>query len=507
MSDIIRQLASLAGTDTLMPASFRGVPFECLYTRDTLARDTVTYSYPWQDGEAVEDQGLKAMNFRLSAFFFGRHWKRDLIALLTAFKTHGPGELVHPIYGPIPRAQFLEAGVEKEAETMDGVSVELVFIEAGTEQALFPVASAGRAAESVFTTGNHLLDGAVSAFAAGMKKLEQVQEGVQRINTLVAQGEYLLGSVREEIQATTASISNLLDTPTALVSDLKSLLGTFSDGLVLTAVGAASSLQPITGLLHPGAAIDAGAHDVPEWLTLNSPALSEQAVAGISSPGRRSFVPGLVLSGGSMMSSWQSLTSLSDSVLAQPQKFRISRDVISVNAAFRLPLSRMTDEHPADTALLLRTVRLVTVSELATVATTLLQAGRETLALTSTQVERITGDTRTAIAVALGEQRQAMEQQQREAIALGTTADVRTSAVIIAALQSLAYTLQMQAMTLIQARPPLIRREVVRRCNLTLLAFDWYGDHARADELLRLNPTLSEPNNLQPGVHLYAYAR
>ncbi|MNV93278.1 hypothetical protein D3C71_1879470 [compost metagenome] len=84
---------------------------------------------------------------------------------------------------------------------------------------------------------------------------------------------------------------------------------------------------------------------------------------------------------------------------------------------------------------------------------------------------------------------------------------MRTSVVIITTLQSLAYTLQMQAMALIQARPPLIRREVVRRCNLTLLAFDWYGDPARADELLRLNPSLSEPNNLQPGVHLYAYAR
>ncbi|MMZ41778.1 hypothetical protein D3C81_179130 [compost metagenome] len=506
MSDIIRQLASLAGTDTLMPASFRGVPFECLYTRDTLARDTVTYSYPWQDGEAVEDQGLKAMNFRLSAFFFGHHWKRDLIALLTAFKTHGVGELVHPIYGPIPRAQFLEAGVEKEAETMDGVSVELVFVEAGTEQALFPAASADRAAESVFTTGNHLLDGAASAFAIGMKKLEQVQNGVQRINTLVAQGEYLLGSVREEIQAATASISNLLDTPTALVGDLKSLLGAFSDGLVLTAGGAASSLHPISGLLHTGAS--AGTHDdAPAWLALNAPASSEPLLTGIASPGRQSFVPGLALTGGSAISSWQSVTRLAESVLAQPHNFLLSRGVTRVDTAFRLPLSRMTGEHPADTALLLRTVRLVTVNELATVATTLLQAERSTRALTSTQVERITGETRSAIAAALGEQRHAMEQQQREAIARGETADVRTSVVIITTLQSLAYTLQMQAMALIQARPPLIRREVVRRCNLTLLAFDWYGDPARADELLRLNPSLSEPNNLQPGVHLYAYAR
>ncbi|ELF8210155.1 DNA circularization N-terminal domain-containing protein, partial [Salmonella enterica] len=177
MSDILTQLAELAGIDTLMKASFRGVEFECLYTRDTLARDTVSYAFPYHDGATVEDQGLKALNFRLSALLFGHDWKQQLKALLTALKDGGPGELIHPVYGSIPRAQFLEAGVEKRVEPLDAVTVELVFIESGEEQALFSTASGEQATDSISTTGDSLLDKAASAFKDAMDLLHDVQDG------------------------------------------------------------------------------------------------------------------------------------------------------------------------------------------------------------------------------------------------------------------------------------------------------------------------------------------
>jgi len=43
--------------------------------------------------------------------------------------------------------------------------------------------------------------------------------------------------------------------------------------------------------------------------------------------------------------------------------------------------------------------------------------------------------------------------------------------------------------------------------NLHLLAFAWYGDYRRAAELARLNPMLRNPNHLQAGDLLHAYAR
>jgi len=69
MVDIVHDLSGSLGIDTLLPASFRGVEFDCSYTRDTLSRDTVAYEYPYRDGDEVEDRGMKAMNFRLSALF------------------------------------------------------------------------------------------------------------------------------------------------------------------------------------------------------------------------------------------------------------------------------------------------------------------------------------------------------------------------------------------------------------------------------------------------------
>ncbi|WP_158781035.1 DNA circularization protein [Pantoea sp. BAV 3049] len=445
MSDFISQLAALAGVDTLLQASFRGVEFECLATRDTLARDTVSYAYPYHDGATVEDQGLKPVNFRITAFLFGSDWKQQLKALITTFKTGGPGELIHPVYGSIPRAQFLEAGIDKQAETMDGVTIELVFIESGEEQALFSAASAAQASESISSTGSSLLDSAASAFSTAMSDIRTLENGAERINTIVAQGEYVLDSVREQIQGAAASVSNLLDTPTALVSDLKSLFSTFSDSLTLTGTG--------------------------------------------------------------VKSDWQQVTRLADNAVSYPAAYIASRSITTIKKAFALPLSQVTAVRASDTALVNRTVRLVAVSELSEVASTVMENETTTPSLTGTQIEAITNNVRGVIVDALADERSAMQETVTTARQSGLTADTRTHSAIISTLQQLAYALQVQAYNLIQQRPPLITREVTRRANLHLIAFDWYADASRAEELLRLNPSLSNPNDLQPGVTLYAYAK
>ncbi|KNC91100.1 DNA circularization protein [Trabulsiella odontotermitis] len=445
MSDMITQLSSLLGIDTLLPASFRGVNFECLYTRDTLARDTIMYAPPYQDGATTEDQGLKAVNFRLTALLFGSDWKQQLKALLTTFKTAGVGELVHPVYGPIPNAQFLEAGVEKHVEPLDAVTVELVFIESGTEQALFAAASADEAAQSISLTGNDLLDEAASDFASALQAMKDLKNGLEQINNVVAEAEYLLQTVEGEVQGTVSAFSNLLDTPAAFVSDLKSVLDTFSDSLTLT--------------------------------------------------------------GASISASWLSLTRLTTQVLETPEDYASTQDVTVVSHPFSLPLSQTIGVIDDDTALVTRTAQLVTVTELAEVASTILQNESDSPSQTRTQTERVVNDTRQAIEDAIVTQRAVMQDNIRAASEQNVTADTRTTAAIIRNLQALAYTLQMQGAALIQRQPLLVTREVVRHCTLSILAFEWYGDAGRAAELLRLNPGIRNPNNLLPGDTLYACAR
>ena len=66
---------------------------------------------------------------------------------------------------------------------------------------------------------------------------------------------------------------------------------------------------------------------------------------------------------------------------------------------------------------------------------------------------------------------------------------------------------QQLAVSTIDAMPPLITRTVSSPCNLTLLAFHWYGDYTRSAELLRLNPSIKNPNFIATGEVLRAFAK
>ncbi|MGL9774535.1 MAG: DNA circularization N-terminal domain-containing protein [Sodalis sp. (in: enterobacteria)] len=90
MVDTIYPLSGQLGVDMLLLASFRGIAFDCLYTREVLARDTVVYEYPWRDGAEMEDHGLKALNLRLSTLFWGNGYQTRLKAFLAALKAPGP---------------------------------------------------------------------------------------------------------------------------------------------------------------------------------------------------------------------------------------------------------------------------------------------------------------------------------------------------------------------------------------------------------------------------------
>ncbi len=83
---------------------------------------------------------------------------------------------------------------------------------------------------------------------------------------------------------------------------------------------------------------------------------------------------------------------------------------------------------------------------------------------------------------------------------------LETARSITEPLKDTALALQDAARTIIEARPPLLRRRVEAPGNLRLLAHRWYADHARAPELWRLNPSLRQPNTIQTGDALNGYA-
>ncbi|MGK0740131.1 DNA circularization N-terminal domain-containing protein, partial [Yokenella regensburgei] len=237
----IKDIAAMLGVDLLMPASFRGVEFDCLFTRDTLSRDTVTYAYPYRDGEDIEDQGLKAVNFRLQALFWGNRYQQQLKAFLNALKTAGTGELVHPIYGSIPDVQFLEAGVFHEVEPVNAVTVDLVFVESGEPEALF-------ATTHYEADGDSVLDNALSWFGDVMDTLRDIQQDIARVTNIIASAEYVVNALANEVQSAIGSALNYLDYPTAFISDMKHLTGAFTDRLSLSEFSRMSDWSALTGL-------------------------------------------------------------------------------------------------------------------------------------------------------------------------------------------------------------------------------------------------------------------
>ncbi|WP_312836784.1 DNA circularization N-terminal domain-containing protein [Pantoea sp.] len=439
MADKINEIASALGVDLLMPASFRGVEFDCLFTRDTLAKDTVTYAYPYRDGEEVEDQGLKAMNFRLQAIFWGNRYQTQLKAFLNALKTAGTGELVHPVYGSVPDVQFLEAGVFHEVEPVNAVTVDLVFVESGKPDALFATAHYEADGDSIF-------DSAISWFGDAMDTLRDIQQDIARVTNIIASAEYVVNTLASEVQSTIGSTLNYLDYPTAFISDLKHLTGAFTDRL----------------------------------------SLSEA----------------------SRLSDWNALTGLKDTMLTLPAQRTTAQQTMSSGSVFASTLRRASVMPQNDTEMINQAIRLVAVSEMTDTASDIFVNETASPTLSSTDIERITGDVRTLIVEAIAAQRASVSARMATAERAQTgTPDTRQDQAIIAALQESAWHLQEQARGLILALPPLVQRQVTRRCNLPLLAFEWYGDASRATQLARLNPSLRQSNNLNPGDVLYAWAR
>lgn len=85
--------------DTLLPASFRGVPFEVEGHEHETGRRVAEHEYPNKDRGFGEDMGRRLRRYRVDAFLLGDDYPARRDALLDACEKPGPGTLVHPFLG------------------------------------------------------------------------------------------------------------------------------------------------------------------------------------------------------------------------------------------------------------------------------------------------------------------------------------------------------------------------------------------------------------------------
>jgi prophage DNA circulation protein len=120
---------------TLIPASFRGVPFAVLDIAIATGRRLAVHEYPFRDTPWAEDLGKRARRISFSAFVIGDDADSQAADLLYACETKGAGMLVHPAYGA---AMWQIDGCETIERWDKGRYVEfkLAFVEPG--QVIYP---------------------------------------------------------------------------------------------------------------------------------------------------------------------------------------------------------------------------------------------------------------------------------------------------------------------------------------------------------------------------------
>lgn len=122
----------------LLPASFRGVPFEVEATGGTFGRRTAEHEFPQRDIPYTEDLGRAKREIRITGYVSGPAYAAQRDALIRALEQEGPGTLVHPHWGVLI-VNARPAPVSESKDEMDSATFELTFVEAGA--LLFPLAT------------------------------------------------------------------------------------------------------------------------------------------------------------------------------------------------------------------------------------------------------------------------------------------------------------------------------------------------------------------------------
>lgn len=171
----------MAWHDTLLDASYRGVPLQLVADDLDARRALAAHGMPYRDGDTVEDLGREARRWQLKAVVYGDAYEAALQALLAALDTPGAAPFVHPVYGPL--TVVAESWkVTHQADRPDYAEVALVLVESSEDPAFF---------QRVFATAEGAM---ASAAASGPGWQDQVRDLFARVDSLVAQVQGYLGA-------------------------------------------------------------------------------------------------------------------------------------------------------------------------------------------------------------------------------------------------------------------------------------------------------------------------
>ncbi len=426
------------------PAAFRGVAFDVLNSSDDLTFAYAAHTYPYKAGANIEDTGREARMIRLTAVFWQEDYEEPLAELLKVLNQPGSGELVHPVFGII-NAKVVSIGIPFDAGQPNYCELPIQWVEDALDTPLFVVSTVPGQAEAIDASIDAAVEASIDPFDKSIAATEPFNFVADKQNALQAMQE---------------SISTMQDEVRKLGAGAFEMLGTLTN-TVDYIISPVSFIQDMQSGFN--ARLDAFMGRV-ELLRYIPDQLQKALFGSGKSVATKPKVP-----------TWQETR---DHV-RQPV---LSKQYQSADNVLR-------DRYPA----VMVQVQYQQALALARSANDFLvsDAAAE---LTPNEIAAVATDTRTDLLAAMTAWR-------------GLYGDLNDSRPVTETLKKIAVDLQALAESIINRHPPLIERVTHAPGNLRLIAHWWYKDATRADELLRLNPSIQEPNFITPGTRLNAYAK
>lgn len=230
-------------SDTLRPASFRGVSFQVDASDMGAGRRVQVHEYPQRDKPWVEDLGRSARDISFAAFVVGEDYVDQANALLEALEKEGSGTLVHPWFGTLTVSLKEAARVAFDAG-LGKATFTLSFVESGDLE--YPAAGTSTSAVSRISADN-LETASIASFADKFSV-----KGFQDFVTAAASGNLgdMLGVISSSevgkvlgyansLAATFTTVIGLITEPSSLAA---SVMGAFGLSGVATTYAAWSSI-------------------------------------------------------------------------------------------------------------------------------------------------------------------------------------------------------------------------------------------------------------------------
>ncbi|WP_419852035.1 DNA circularization protein [Actinobacillus pleuropneumoniae] len=441
-------------------AMYKGVLFDVISVDDVFDRAIVQHDYPFVNGADLEDMGINAQSVKLQAICFGRNYYADYQKLLAVIQQKGADVLVHPIRGRMPNMLLVSANLRHDAENVNYVTLDLTFSESTPMQPIF-----------VF---EHSL-------------LSKLDRFFILLDSFIANMLDWWGQIMDVIAASRHKKSRIL-------AQWGAVFGCFEQ------LGAIFEFDPQNHYLPLGVTLD-------DFKSQNLSALNlfKSLIDDYVTKKRFHSVLGIKAEFSEIKRDLQQVLSIPKMLTTgQAQRIKSASQFFAVKE--RQGSAIATRLSTRDVQSLKCVLHLLACATITKVAVDIIESFSHDL--TPNEIEFITQQSRLMIVESLNEIRALENAEQLEALVSAPNNGLYTATYQLGeSLRNMAGELMQIAITAINQKPPLIIKEVGFNGTLQQIAHDFYGNHTRYDELLRLNPQIRNSNFIASGTLLNCYSR